>query len=367
MDKIYWIGARESDVTDEEFITGSITRYGNNEDNNISFCQNGFTYSYDTFLAQTLHNILLTNPDALFLFANEAFAYKFGEKVFVKSICTNKLSIIESLNDKIFFRQFINKDVDVPPSIILNMYKDINYDFIKSIFSEEYDCFVLQTTNSAGGKGSLLLHNSSENQNLSKLAYPILVTPFIQNSIPINTHIAVSKNEIRVFPPSIQLIGNTLNYFGADFIKYQTLNKYMKDRLISQCYKLAKKIQTLGALGVFGVDILLSEEELYFIECNFRYQGSTFVLNQGLTENGFPSIHKIRYKCFYDTIHDIPDDIYNLQINYSSFRRTTANKRIKLPQPFAIKKDGNDISSSLRNGYIHYELFNASIFDYFEK
>lgn len=367
MNNIYWIGARESDIVGEEFITGSITRYGNNEDNNISFCQNCFTDSYDTFLEQTLHNVLRTKPNALFLFANEAFAYKFGEDVFRKAICTNRISIIESLNDKMFFRQLINREVDVPPSIILNMYKDINYDFIKSIFSEEYDDFVLQTTNSAGGEGSILLHNNFENKNLSGLTYPILVTPFIPNSIPINIHIAVSKNDIRVFPPSVQLICNTLYYCGADFIKYQTIDKYIKDKIISQCYKVAKKIQTLGAIGIFGVDLLLSKKEVYFIECNFRYQGSTFVLNQGLTENGFPSVHKIRYKCFYDTICDIPVDICDIKINYSSFRRTIVNEETKLPQPIIIKKDGDDTSSSLRNGYIHYELFDKSIFDYFEK
>lgn len=361
MNKIFWIGARKSDIANEKLIFGSITRYGDNCNHNFAFCQNDFTDVYDDFLKITLNELLQKFPDCELLFANELYAYQFGQNVFKHSICINKVSIIESLNDKIFFRQLINKIADVPPSIIINLYNGTDYDFIRNIFNDQYTDFVLQIKDSAGGKGSLLIDDNSSNKKISALSSPVLITPYISNAIPINTHIAISKDDIRIFPPSIQLIYNKLNYCGADFIKYTHLDKCIKKNIIDQCYNVAKKIKKLGAIGIFGIDLLLKENQLYFIECNFRYQGSSFVLNEGLVNNNLPSLFKIRYDCFYNSISHIPFDVYDLNINYSSFRRTLKTQHIELPTPVISKIEHHMPESHLCNGYVGYELFDESI------
>ena len=43
---IYWIGARQFDIKNIKLFTGSITRYGNDDNNNFSFCNNTFTENY---------------------------------------------------------------------------------------------------------------------------------------------------------------------------------------------------------------------------------------------------------------------------------------------------------------------------------
>ena len=38
MDTVYWVGSREDDVKDDTLFQGSITRYGNDNSFNVSFC-----------------------------------------------------------------------------------------------------------------------------------------------------------------------------------------------------------------------------------------------------------------------------------------------------------------------------------------
>ena len=367
MMSIFWVGARESDIENEKMFCGSITRYGRDNANNLSFCNNNFTNSYDEFLEKCLQQRIENNDNCKFLFSNEMNAYKFGETLYRHAICLNKLSIVESLNNKMFFRQFFNQIVNVPPAITINICEDTDYCFINSIFNDTYDKYVVQTVNSGGGEGSIMVSKNSNFSLLSKLNSPVLITPYLKNTIPVNVHIAVSKEEIYIFPPSIQLIHNNFSYVGADFIKYAELDKSIKNKILSDCLLLAKKVQFLGAYGVFGVDILIDEDKLYFIECNFRYQGSSFVLNTALLDSKLPSIFQIHYAAFSNELHKIPKEVCEVDVNFSSFRRTISNQDVRLPSPLQLKMDGNNINSKLRNGYMYYELFDKSIYDYIAK
>lgn len=367
MMSLYWIGARESDIENEKLFCGSITRYGRDNAYNTSFCNNNFTNSYDEFLKICLHQKIEDNNNCKFLFSNEMNAYKFGEEIYRNAICLNKLSIVESLNNKMFFRQYFNQIVNVPPAITINLCKDTDYYFINSIFNNAYDEYVVQAVNSGGGEGSMLISKNSNLSLLAKLNSPVLITPYFKNTIPVNIHIAVSKEEIYIFPPSIQLIHNRFSYVGADFIKYTELDNSIKNQILSECLLLAKKVQYLGAYGVFGVDVLIDGDKLYFLECNFRYQGSSFVLNTALLNNTLPSIFQIHYAAFSNKLHKIPRDVCEVDVNFSSFRRTINNQDICLPSPLQLKMDGNNINSELRNGYMYYELFDKSIYDYIVK
>jgi hypothetical protein len=265
-----------------------------------------------------------------------------------------------------FFRQFVDKIVNVPPSITMNISKDFSYNFVKSIFNNNYSEYVVQVLNSGGGEGSILFTENYDCSQLSKLKQPVLITPYIKNALPVNVHIAVSYDKVCVFPPSIQLISNKFNYSGSDFIKFAEIDENIKNKIYYDCLRLGKKIQSVGAVGIFGVDILVDANQIFVIECNFRYQGSSFVLNRALIDNEFPSLFDINYCSFYDGLKALPSDLFYLKANYSSFRRTITNKGVKLPSPTQIISDSNNLTNKLRGGYIHYELFNKSIYDFFE-
>ena len=220
MRRIYWVGARESDIKTESLFYGSITRYGIDSKKNTSFINNSFTDSYDNFLLNILNEKLNISQDNYFMFSNQINAYKFGRQIYKHSICTNKLSIVESLNNKMFFRQFINQTVNTPPSIAMNISNYVDYNFIKSLFNNYYPEFVVQILNSGGGIGNVIFTENDDVSVLSNLEQPVLITPYLKNALPINVHSAVSNTNVFVFPPSVQIISNMFNYCGSDFIKY---------------------------------------------------------------------------------------------------------------------------------------------------
>lgn len=56
----------------------------------------------------------------------------------------------------------------------------------------------------------------------------LLISPYIENSVPINIHLLIGQNDVLVFPGSIQItqkINNKILYLGADYIAYSKISK----------------------------------------------------------------------------------------------------------------------------------------------
>ena len=359
MRNIYWIGARNSDVIGEPLFTGSITRYGNDSKDNYAFCNNNFTKDYNEFINVTLHDILNTDNTALFWFGNELSAHKYGRDVYNHSICMNNLSVVESLNDKIFARNYLGQVVKTPGSVLLNTSICSDYTFIKSVFNNEYTQFVMQATKGAGGNDTYYMSENVIPEISTKSPY-LLITPYISKALAVNLHIVLTKSDYRLLPPSVQITIDKFKYSGSDFIAYQYLDSEQKNRIINCANAIAMKMQNLGCIGLLGVDLLVTENDILFIECNYRYQGSSFLLNLGLCDNNLPSLFQCWYNAFNDDLNNIPYDIHRTKINYSSFRRTNWNRHIKVPNTnMIIAPNKSDFSSS--DGYQQYEIYKQSI------
>lgn len=346
-------------------FVGGITRYGEDYGSYYSFCNNRFTSDYTDYLNSKLHQIIDIDEDAFFMFANEKTAYQFGKEIFEKSVCVNPLHIIESMNDKIFARNFFSDCVNIPNSILINSQSCINYQFISKIFNNKYSDFVLQEANGAGGIRSYYLSSNYIPHIPTNIPY-MLVTPYFEDKISINVHIVTSDKYYKILPPSVQIIFNRFKYSGSDFMAYSNLPNQIKSKVFSCAEKIAQKIISIGAKGIFGIDFLILKNDIMFLECNFRYQGSSFVLNEGLTNAGYPSIFKMRYDAFYNDISYIPDDIYYTPIPLSSFRRTKWNENINLYNPIEILAINNTQFAS-NDDYLRYEIFNSSIVQNIEK
>lgn len=362
---LYWIGARQWDIHNNNLFKGSVTRFGIDNSLHYSFCNNNYTKNYRDFLNTQIHHILSIDKNAFFMFANEKDAYKFGEDVFNKSICVNPLHILESMNDKIFTRNFFSDCVNTPNSIVLNSSSCTNYKFVKELFNKKYSAFVLQGTQGAGGLSNYLLSYNCTPQIPTNIPY-VLITPYFGKNITVNVHIITNGESYKILPPSIQITLNNFKYSGSDFIAFTNMPSKIKNRIFSCATKIAQKVNSIGAKGIFGVDLLILENDILFLECNYRYQGSSFVLNKGLTDAGYPSIFELRYDSFYKDLTNIPDDIFNTPIPFSSFRRTKWNENITLPHPTEILAINNSEFASVDN-YIRYELFKSSITQSIEK
>jgi hypothetical protein len=362
---LYWIGARQWDIINNNMFVGSITRYGNDNGLHYSFCNNKFTKNFNEFISTKIQHILSSDEDAFFMFANEKNAYQFGKDVFERSICVNPLHIIESMNDKIFTRNFFTDCVKTPNSILINSESCTNYKFISEIFNKKYSTFVLQEAKGAGGLRNYFLSSNYTPHIPPDITY-MLVTPYFDPKTTINVHIVTSGKTYKILPPSVQITLNKFKYSGSDFIAYSNLPKQIKSKVFSCAEKIAQKVISIGAKGIFGVDLLILENDVIFLECNYRYQGSSFILNKGLIDAGYPSVFELRYNSFYNDLTNVSDNIYYTYVPLSSFRRTKWNENITLPTPIEILAS-NDSDFASNDNYIRYELFNNTVIQSIEK
>ena len=99
-------------------------------------------------------------------------------------------------------------------------------------------------------------------------------------------------------PPSQQdlEIIDKIEYIGSNY--YINISNEIKDKLIKHSYNICRKLQSLGYLGVLGIDYIYVNKELYFIEINPRFQGSTRQLDKLLIESNLPSIFEYNYNFF---------------------------------------------------------------------
>jgi predicted ATP-grasp superfamily ATP-dependent carboligase len=146
-----------------------------------------------------------------------------------------------------------------------------------------------------------------------------MVTKYCKNNIPVNIHVLISKNDIVLLPPSIQnieLSHNRLIYKGCDFITYKEMvNNNIDLKLKNYALIVGKLMQEKGYRGVLGIDSIIYDNDVYFMEINPRFQNSSTVLNKALQENNLPSLQELHYNCFYDKSIKLK----KFDVNYSSY------------------------------------------------
>ena len=92
------------------------------------------------------------------------------------------------------------------------------------------------------------------------------------------------------FTPSQQIIktdNNQMNYDGALF----NLSNSTENLVRREAKKIVKRfLLDIGYQGVLGIDFILSNNTLYFMEINARFQTSTAKLNEMLLKKGKKSL-----------------------------------------------------------------------------
>lgn len=310
MGNLYWIGPRESDIKYTNGIyKGSVTLFGDNSFGNKSFSHehkkrmnhNIPSKAQGDFLCEEMLNIIGRDSNALFMFYNPGTAFFFKKEIASRTICLNDECILDTLNDKIRSRLWFSKCVPTLNSILLSG-RECAYAKLQSFFPFA-ESFVLQSNSSSGGFGTHILREKTEKDVLSKLNpyHLLLVSPYIENSIPVNIHAIIYEDEILLFPPSLQIIiedNSRLLYKGADFIAYKEISSSVNQRVYDYSYQLCKKLQHNDYRGVCGIDYLVSNDEVLFLEVNNRFQASTFLLNLALNESRLPSINELCIDAF---------------------------------------------------------------------
>lgn len=335
MGKLFWIGPRESDIGGlESLYSGSITFYGSNSGNNISYCayhnirinHNVDHPDSSEFILKQQLKLLQKYQDCQFMYYNPNYVYGAPDSVIKRTICLNSEHFMKILNDKKEFRAFAQTTV---PMLNVKTIKGIDCSYAALQSSDlwtDSDMYVIQEAVSSGGQGTFYMSMENEKSVLSAICpeKEYLVSGYIQSNIPLNLHAVIYDQDIILFPGSIQIIvpsEERLLYRGADFVSFRTLPECATESFFSAAQQLCSKIQKIGYRGVLGIDAMWTKHGIFVLEVNNRFQGSTHLLNRALIKAGLPSVQECTIAAFrhFNISSEMKAQLQMVNVPYSSF------------------------------------------------
>lgn len=361
---LYWVGKYESDIEHCDIFSGSITYYGSNEGNNFAFCKNNIRINsklsneYKKFVINAMEKKLSKDTHCKFMFYNQSLAHEIIALYPMYSsyiIGLNTSSIINTLNNKLYNRLWLSNVIDTIPVKTLTR-SECNYTNIKSIFPD-YSHFIIQKNISSGGKGTYLLTPDDESNILRELENGELyiVSPYIADAYSINIHVCISDTCIIEFPFSIQitkLVNHKILFCGSDYIAATSISDEIKNKIHVNVKKICALLKLLGYKGVLGIDLMVTNQYIYFIEINPRFQGSSLPLSKGLTDNNLPSLYELHLDAFANKISDkIKTSINDIKIQYSILIYNNFSQYDCLPELYLQMKKDIDLFEICRDGY----------------
>ena len=217
----------------------------------------------------------------------------FPENVY--QICKNSDELLNILDDKIQTRSFIKSLV---PMLDYCIVKGKEFDSHKlCTISKD---LVVQSAIGSGGSRTFMCNQENYARILKRLSpdEDYSVSAYQYNNVPYNIHCMIGSNQIVLFLPSCQEfeISDILEYIGNNF--ETSISIHAENKLREYSIKICEQLQKTEYRGVLGIDYIYANGELYFIEINPRFQGSTRQLDNILKRNGLPSIFDYNYRAF---------------------------------------------------------------------
>lgn len=376
MENIYWVGPRESDIQEiESIFAGSITIYGSNGGNNISYCKsntdrinhNMHNDDCDAFIQEELKKLIHKEETVRFLFYNPFLVYDFDPVIVSHSICVNSCELLTQLHDKARCRAMLQQTIKTIPFITLPGAECASNHLGDYFASEE---FVIQEAFSSGGEGTIRI-NKSDTLDFIEPNKRYLISPYIKDAISINVHIVIGASDICFFSPSVQIIKEIerrLLYFGADYICYTSIDRKIQGEVKRVSMMIGKKLQAEGYRGILGIDFLLKDSFLYFMEVNPRFQASSQLLNKAMKSAHQTSLQELHMLSFGNSRLDhLPEFL----VPFSNYAFTTSNvhadrisKIINSSEVNVLQKDGFEADQALpvqENIYLFRCIFDTNI------
>lgn len=373
MKNLYWVGIKESEIRScEDLFAGSITYNGSGKNGNIAYTHiYGEILNYnidspklDSFMRDTLLDLIKRIPDIKFMFYTPFYAYFLGNEIARHTICLNEQSVLSLLRDKLKTRLWLANTIPVLKTIVLPGIECSLPNFKRAI--PGCDSFILQGCTGAGGNDTYIITKNSWDEVLNKLNnYEIyLLSPNLQHSYSVNIHVLIGNN-IVFTDPSIQIIENEDHrkvYHGADFIEYRNIPIKIKKKVLELSKQIGEKIQCLGYKGILGIDYLIEGESVYFLEINPRFQASTPLINLELAATQSLTLQNIVLNIFFEQEYFIPK--LKTDVNYSTYIIDATENNCFYSEYFQNISKSDEVEEILPDGYysnIHFEN-RASLF-----
>lgn len=369
---LVWVSPRESDLnTAANLFVGSSTVYGSNKDGNKSYSSktgwrenhNDVTQEQINTMARDQVAFAKSDGAVRFMSYNPYYSHGGNPLVLDRSICLNDADVLRLFADKRSFRQFAQGVVSVPDFRIMRR-SECAPKKLAGLFPNGT---VIQRGISSGGEGTFVAPPHQELlADLSDADEKLLVSRHYASNIPVNVHAVVFDQEIVILPASTQLIDSRdgkLLYCGCDFVSFNDLSAHVRDDFARQTRALCKLIQTTGYRGVLGLDALVIDSGILFLEMNARFQASSNALNHALSDAGLPTLHQLQREAFTRARPSVDAErLQCVEVAYSSFAYSSrGSAKLDAPYEHLLKAartssevevfdDGLDLSQPRRMG-----------------
>lgn len=307
--KVYYIGFNANNaICNENFIDGAITLNPNKEKGNIYYTKKvvkdrtsvDFINKYRDFLIQSMENITRNHENVLFLAFNKKIKKMLESKNDFNIIGEKNYLLLDKLNDKRFTREMLNRKIPIIDVHWIN--NKIGYS--EAIKLTNSNKLVIQGKTGAGGNNTFYIENEHSFNKYSTICNNEYYVSKYMEHLPINITIVIGKCDTVIFPPSIQLIkleDDKFKYMGADFIYYQNLSNRIHDQVKAYSDIIVKELRKMDYRGILGIDFIAdSNDNVYFMEINPRFQSSSFIISQYLSKYCSTSIAELHYLAITD-------------------------------------------------------------------
>ncbi len=160
--------------------------------------------------------------------------------------------------------------------------------------------FVVQLPVGSSGGGTHLVTEAADLDEIDAAVGDseqdvVVLKYFPTSSVNINACVYHHEGEpvVILSPPSLQLLGiehcttRPFAYCGNDYTALATkFDRASLERVFAATERIGAWMATKGWRGIFGLDILVTEEHIYIIDLNPRFQGSTQLLTEAQHDRG---------------------------------------------------------------------------------
>ncbi|MCP4602399.1 MAG: ATP-grasp domain-containing protein [Proteobacteria bacterium] len=160
-----------------------------------------------------------------------------------------------------------------------------NNDDVEKCIREMRDCsFVMRTNRGAGGAGITIAVEAQDALEYCEGNRDgfFSASRFMETGHSLSvTAVVYTNGDVAAFMPSAQLIGikqctnRPLGFCGNDFAAVKDLPPSCFDKIESLVEDVGRWLRSVGYLGVFGVDIFVQGDEVFFVEINPRFTASS--------------------------------------------------------------------------------------------
>lgn len=298
--KRLFVGPKQKTIKNTNFFDMSITLIGHNDKNNISlsndipfeFWNDDNNFKEIDFYNEKLKQIteqvevMAYNPR---LFSKCKLPYN------IKQICKNSDEILQILDNKIETRNLFKNTLPMLEYYTIKG-QAINNNIFKDISKE----VIIQSPSGSGGAKTFFC-NAGNYERIKDRLNPnqeYSLSAYQRDNESYTIYGMIGNKQIEILPPARQLfeILDNIEWIGSEYnINIETK---VREKLISYTLKACQKVQSMGYKGIFNIDFIYANDELYLVETNPRFGGTIGEVDKFLQDSGLPSIFEYNYLAF---------------------------------------------------------------------